>query len=106
MSAFNVWLGTKLIDTVFFSIYGTITERIDYVKRALIGHDGYDPEIKVTWPKGQRITRTHFDLMGDYGQGFEVLTSAYTWREIKQNKKEYQENSPCPMKIIKRREKV
>jgi len=41
-TAFNVRLGGKLIDTVYFK--GTADE----VKRSLISHDGYDPAIKVT----------------------------------------------------------
>lgn len=106
MSAFNIYLGSKLIDTVFFSIKGTIADQIDYVRSSLINHDGYDSEIRVIWPKGQRVTCDYYDLLGDYGQGFEVLTSADTFKEIKQHKREYLENSPCPLKIVKKRQRI
>ena len=39
----NVYLNGELIDTVFFD--ATCDE--SYVLRALIDHDGYDPNIKV-----------------------------------------------------------
>ena len=41
---FNVYLGTKKIDTVFDSKSSTAAE----VKRSLVNHDGYDPRIRVT----------------------------------------------------------
>lgn len=104
--AFNVWLENKLIDTVFYDAGGkTIADKIDYVKRSLIGHEGYDHAIRVTWPKDQRITETVFELHGDYGQGFELLCSETSKREALQRKKEYMENSPCLMKIIKKLER-
>lgn len=69
MSAFNVYKGRKLIDTVFYS--GNITA--DEVRQSLIDHDNYDADIRVTkarakpYPikhatqktKDQRITRFH-----------------------------------------------
>lgn len=103
--AFNVWLDGKLIDTVFYSTNGTIAEKIEYVRDSLIGHDGYSPGIKVTWPKGQRVTRTVYDLEGDYGQGFETLCSG-TFKEMKANKKEYMDNAPCPLRIVRKMERV
>lgn len=56
--AFNVWKNGKLIDTVFYSVGKTqkIADAVEDVRRSLINHDGYSSEIKVTWPKGQRIT--------------------------------------------------
>lgn len=101
--AFNVWLGNKRIDTIFYDAPGkSISEKIDYIKTSLIKHDCYDPVIKVTWTKGQRITETVYELHGDYGQGFELLCAALTRREIIADRKAYRENSPCPLKIIKR----
>jgi hypothetical protein len=41
--AWNVYLRGRLIDTVFFDR----TCDADYVRRALVGHDGYDPAITV-----------------------------------------------------------
>lgn len=48
---FNVWLNNKLIDSVFYTVNGTVQERIEYVRTSLINHDGYDPGIKVTRPR-------------------------------------------------------
>lgn len=46
--AFDVILNGKNIDTVFHSqMSGTKAEMEDDVKRSLVGHDGYDPSIKV-----------------------------------------------------------
>ena len=43
-TAYNVRLNGKLIDTVFYVDKGAKDE----VKRGLVNHDGYDPEIVVT----------------------------------------------------------
>lgn len=43
MNAFDVRLNGKLIDTV----YDSETDK-EEVKRSLVNHDGYDPEIVVT----------------------------------------------------------
>ena len=43
MQAWDVYLNGKLIDTVF---YDKDCDR-DYVRRGLINHDGYHPNIKV-----------------------------------------------------------
>lgn len=104
--AFNVWLDNKLMDTVFYDSGGkTIAEKCDYVKRSLIGHDGYSPDIRVTWPKSQRITETVFELHGDYGHGYELLCAETSRREALQRKREYMENAPCPLKIVKKLER-
>lgn len=100
--AFNVRLNGKLINTVFYTLSGTIAEQCESVRLSLINHDGYDPNIRIVWPKGQRVTETSYDLEGDYGQGFEVLCSASTWKEARANKKDYLDNSPCPMRIVRR----
>ena len=104
--AFNVWLENRLIDTVFYDApTKTIAEKIDYVKRSLIVHGGYDPAIRVTWPKGQRRTENVYELHGDYGQGFELLCAETSRREALQRKREYMENAPCPLKIVKKLER-
>ena len=100
--AFNVRLNGKLIDTVFYTLQGTIAEQCESVRLSLINHDGYDSNIRVVWPKGQRVTETSYDLEGDYGQGFELLCSASTYKEAKANRQDYRDNAPCPMRIIKR----
>ena len=43
MTAWNIYLNGRLIDTVF---YLESCDR-DYVKDGLINHDGYNPNIKV-----------------------------------------------------------
>lgn len=50
--AFDVYLGRKLIDTVFYSV-GEKIDRED-VRRALIRHDGYDPNIIVRKCKARK----------------------------------------------------
>ena len=45
MTAFNVYLRGKLIDTVFYS--DKATETVDDVYRSLVNHDGYDSRITV-----------------------------------------------------------
>lgn len=107
MFAFNVYLNNKLIDTVWYQVgkRETIAEAIENTRNSLINHDCYDPGINVVWPKGQRLTVTSYDLEANYGygHGFEVITSGETYREVKQNLKEYRENGDhAPMRIVKR----
>lgn len=44
MTKFNVYLGSKLIDSVWYNASYTRDE----VKHSLINHDGYDYNIRVT----------------------------------------------------------
>ncbi len=107
MFAFNVWHGPKLIDTVFSCMFGTIPESVESVRRSLINHDGYPSDIRVTWPKGQRVTRSYWELQGDYGQGWECLCAGETLREVKADRKAYRENEPgTPLRIVSKRERV
>lgn len=108
MPAFNVWLNNRLIDTVFQTMgkNETISEARESVRKSLIDHDGYDPDIRVTWPKGQRLTRDSFELEGNYGHGWELLCAEGTRKEARQRMREYMENAPCPLRIVKRRERV
>lgn len=52
---YNVWLGGKMIDSVFYSgtLRGTrrIFPSVQEVKRSLVDHDGYDAAIRVTKAK-------------------------------------------------------
>jgi hypothetical protein len=110
MLAFNVWLNGKLIDTVFYgSMDGMkIADKVVDVKKSLINHDGYDPAIIVTWPKGQRVTRDEWELQGNYGygHGWECLCAG-TYAEVKANKKDYRENEPgTPTRIVCKRVKI
>lgn len=43
MKGWDVFMGSKLIDTVYF----TISCDEDYVRRSLIDHDGYDRRIRI-----------------------------------------------------------
>lgn len=44
-------------------------------------------------------------LQGQYGGGWEDLTAADTWKELRDYKKDYQLNEPgTPLRIIQRRE--
>jgi hypothetical protein len=46
---YEVYLGGKLIDTVFYThpTGYTAQERVEDVRKSLIDHDGYDPRIRV-----------------------------------------------------------
>jgi hypothetical protein len=50
MKAFDVYLKSKVIDTVFYKDTDTITR--DEVKASLVNHDGYDPAITVRLRRG------------------------------------------------------
>ena len=104
MFAFNVRLNGKTINTVFYGKLPqkTIVESCADVRNSLINHDCYDCGISVTWPKGQRVTDTEYELLGDYGYGFEVLTTETTRKAIRERLKEYRENSPGAYKVVKR----
>ena len=55
----------------------------------------------------QRKTRDYWDILGDYGQGFEVVSAATTWKLARSGVKEYRENEPgVVFKVKKRREKI
>lgn len=45
IQAFKVYLGRKEIDKVFYD--AKYKETIESVKRSLVEHDGYDPNIRV-----------------------------------------------------------
>jgi len=54
----------------------------------------------------QRKTRDLWDILGDYGQGWEVLTCATSLKEKNQHLREYRENEGIPVKSKKYREKI
>jgi len=55
----------------------------------------------------QRKTRDYWDILGDYGQGFEVVTAETTWKEARNRLREYRMNEPGTVfKTVKRREKI
>lgn len=103
MTAFNVYKGRKLIDTVFYSGDNTTA---DDVRRSLIGHDGYDADIHVTKARGKPKTELWHMVQGNYGHGWEDLTGSTDYKEAKANLKDYRENDPNPTRLIKRRVKI
>lgn len=54
----------------------------------------------------QRKTRDRWDIMTNYGYGWECECSEYTYKEAKQTLKEYRENIRGSVKLEKHREKL
>ena len=54
----------------------------------------------------KRKTIDRYDIMTNYGYGWECECCEYTWREAKQTAKEYRENTNAAVKIEKHREKI
>ena len=44
-----------------------------------------------------------YEVQGNYGQGWEMVTTEDSLVEAKQRLKEYRENEPYPFKIVKKR---
>lgn len=103
MYAFNIWCDNKLIDTVYCELSGTIKESMESVRSSLIHHDGYSSEIKVTWPKGQRVTVDEYDVEGDYGYGWEIVTCESTYSEARKRLREYERELPGYYQISHKR---
>ena len=105
--AFNVSLNGKNIDTVFYSSMhsDTIVEACERVRKSLIDHDGYDPEIKITWPKGQRCTENVYEVQGYY-QGWECVCAETSRKEARARLKEYKENEGGSYRIVLKRERI
>lgn len=92
---FNIWFNGKLIDKVNHSVGRNqkIKDAVLSVRKSLIEHDGYDPCITVTWPKGQRITVDEWELQGYYYGQWGTLCAG-TRTEIRDNKRDYLKNEP------------
>ena len=55
----------------------------------------------------KRKTEDEFQLHGDYGYGFEEVCAFSTWKEAREERKNYRENEPgIAFKIIKKRVKI
>lgn len=54
----------------------------------------------------QRKTRDRWDIMTNYGYGWECENSEYTWKDAKRSYKEYRENIQGAVKLEKHREKI
>lgn len=53
-----------------------------------------------------RKTRDRYDIMTNYGYGWECECSEYTYKEARQTAKEYRENIYGLVRIKKHREKL
>lgn len=54
----------------------------------------------------QRKTRDRWDIMTNYGYGWDAECSEYTYKEAKQTAREYRENTTAAVRIEKHREKL
>jgi len=53
-----------------------------------------------------RKTRDEYELQGNYGQGWECLTTEATFREAKERRREYVENEGGSYRIKARRVRI
>lgn len=53
----------------------------------------------------QRKTIDRWDIMTNYGYGWECENSEYTWKDAKRSLKEYRENITCAVRLEKHRER-
>ena len=53
-----------------------------------------------------RKTEDEFEIQGDYGYGWEMVTTESTWKEAKEQIKCYRENQPAPYRIKMKRVKI
>lgn len=100
MQAWNVKLGRKIIDKVF---YDDNCDK-EWVKACLINHDGYDAAIIVT--KVRRKLKSEWELQSNFGSGhgWECVTTEETWKAVKEQIKCYRDNAPqYPYRIVHRR---
>ena len=55
----------------------------------------------------ERKTQDVWDIYGNYGEGWELVTAETTWKGTKQRLREYRENEPgVPFKWKKKRERI
>lgn len=54
----------------------------------------------------QRKTVDRWDIITNYGYGWECENSEYTWKDAKRSLKEYRENIQGAVRLEKHREKV
>lgn len=50
-----------------------------------------------------RKTSDEYEVQGNYGQGWEMVTTEETWKAAREQLKCYNENEPYPHKIVKKR---
>jgi len=55
----------------------------------------------------QRKTRDYWDIEQQFEAGWEVVSACMTWKETRQELREYRENQPeFPVRSRKRRERI
>ena len=54
----------------------------------------------------KRKTTDEYDIMADYGQGWELVNCETTRKDARRSVKEYRENEGYPCKIVKHRVKI
>ena len=54
----------------------------------------------------KRKTQDRWDIVTNYGYGWEVENSEYTRADALRSLKEYRENTTAAVKLVKRREKL
>jgi hypothetical protein len=54
----------------------------------------------------QRKTIDRWDIMTNYGYGWECENSEYTWKDAKRSLREYRENIQGSVRLEKHREKI
>lgn len=53
-----------------------------------------------------RKTRDVYHVQVNYGWGFETVTYEDTWKDAKAMARDYRDNEPYPVRVVKRREKI
>lgn len=55
----------------------------------------------------KRKTEDEYEILGNYGLGYELVTTETTWKDARAVLKEYRENEPgITFKCVKRRVKI
>jgi hypothetical protein len=106
-----VTLAARAEDSITGSIYATKREAIDAAKAYQRKMGFYDGIIALNYKTRRaewvRRYRVEYDIEGDYGQGFELLTCEDTYPEARRQLKIYQEIAPGhEYRITPRRVKI
>lgn len=90
----DVILNRKKIDTVSMAYSSKMTKAQieEDVYASLINHDGYDSDIKVRCVTP--LTTKEYQLLINYGQGWEVETTEENHKALKEQQKCYSGNCP------------
>lgn len=66
MQIFDVWLGSKKIDTVHYNDSPKVLK--DEVYRSLVNHDGYNPEIRISKRRSKKFPLVQCADCGEVGK--------------------------------------